>query len=488
MTHDKMKANYDDNLAAWIDQEKTAVELINVVSNLWLNRSIKLKLFKKNLFDLGSSSILNLHEYANNVVGHPITVFDTLAVANEMIKLDLRPSRVDIGRLASEWLVERDEYNCDPKAFVKQKLRDFIINKDTEESSPQDVVLYGFGRIGRLCARELLSQVGTGSQLRLKAIVTRSNSDDDIKKRANLLRTDSVHGLFPGTIVEDVKNKTIKLNGNVVSMIAAKNPADVDYTKYGIKDAVLIDNTGVWRDRAGLGQHLEAKGISKVLLTAPGKGDIPNVVVGINDRNSYNEKERIYSAASCTTNAIVPILSVIEKQFSIEKGHIETIHAYTNDQNLLDNFHKKNRRGRSAALNMVLTETGAAKAVAKVIPDLKGRLTANAVRVPTPNGSLAIMSLTLSKKTSVAEVNNTIREAALRGNLVDQIRYSVFPELVSSDIVGAPTATIFDSNSTIVSNDGQNIVLYSWYDNEFGYTRQVIRLTKILMDVTLQEY
>ncbi|MBT3236733.1 MAG: glyceraldehyde-3-phosphate dehydrogenase [Bdellovibrionales bacterium] len=488
MTHNKMKADYDKNLATWIDQEKTAVELINVVSNLWLNRSIKLKIFKKPLFDLGSSSIIKLHEYANNVVGHPITIFDTLTVALELLKLDLGPSKIDIGRLASEWLIEKEEHNGNPKSFVKQQLRDFLINKDTEDLAPKDVVLYGFGRIGRLCARDLLSQVGKGSQLRLKAIVTRSNSDDDITKRANLLRTDSIHGLFPGTVVEDVENKSLILNGNVVRMIATSNPAEVDYTKYGINHAILIDNTGVWRDREGLGQHLNAKGISKVLLTAPGKDDIPNVVVGINDRDSYCHQENIYSAASCTTNAIVPILSVIEKNFSIEKGHIETIHAYTNDQNLLDNFHKKHRRGRSAALNMVLTETGAAKAVAKVIPNLKGKLTANAVRVPTPNGSLAIMSLTLAKKTSVEIVNNAIREAALQGNLVDQIRYSVFPELVSSDIVGTPTATIFDSNSTIVSNDGKNIVLYGWYDNEFGYTRQVIRLSKIIMEVNLKEY
>jgi glyceraldehyde 3-phosphate dehydrogenase len=244
----------------------------------------------------------------------------------------------------------------------------------------------------------------------------------------------------------------------------------------------LIDNTGVFKDRAALSRHLSSKGISKVILTAPGK-EIPNVVYGVNNKELDIENETIYSAASCTTNAIVPVLKVIHDNLGVEKGHIETVHAYTNDQNLLDNYHKNERRGRSAAINMVITETGAGKAVTKVIPDLKDKLTANAVRVPVPNGSLAILNLTVGRETSLEEIQNLLRNAALTGDLVNQINFNVNEECVSSDIVGNTCCSVYDSNATIIHPDKKNIVLYVWYDNEFGYTKQVIRLAKYVAKV-----
>jgi glyceraldehyde 3-phosphate dehydrogenase len=311
----------------------------------------------------------------------------------------------------------------------------------------------------------------------LRAIVTRGASDNDIIKRAALLRSDSVHGAFRGTVSVDLENKSLIINGQIVRMIDASNPEDVDYTQYGINNALIIDNTGVFTNREALSRHLKAKGAAKVLLTAPGK-EIPNVVYGINQDTLDVENETIYSAASCTTNAISPILKVVNDAFGVVKGHIETVHAYTNDQNLLDNMHKKSRRGRSAAINMVITSTGAGSAVTKVIPDMKDKLTANAVRVPTPNGSLAILSLELAKGTNIEEVNNVVRQASLEGDLVNQIFYSYDPELVSSDIIGNTCCSVYDSHATIVSPDGKNVVLYTWYDNEFGYTKQVIRLAK----------
>ena len=347
---------------------------------------------------------------------------------------------------------------------------------------PKDVVLYGFGRIGRLAARELIKQAGKGQQLRLKAIVTRTVNKDAIIKRAALLRNDSVHNEFQGTVEEDLENNALIINGQIVQMIEAKNPEDVDYTSYGIKDALIIDNTGVFTDKESLGRHLKAKGVSKVLLTAPGK-EIPNIVYGINEGTLDLESQDIFSAASCTTNAIAPILHTIENSLGVIKGHVETIHAYTNDQNLLDNMHKKPRRGRSAAINMVITSTGAGKAVTKVIPSFKDKLTANAVRVPTPNGSLAILNLNVNKETTLEEVNEIVRRSALEGNLVNQIKYEIDPELVSNDIIGNICCSVFDSNATIVSTDKKNIVLYVWYDNEFGYTKQVIRLAKYIAKV-----
>ena len=297
-----------------------------------------------------------------------------------------------------------------------------------------------------------------------------------------MLRNDSVHGSFNGSIIEDYESNALIINGQRVQLIQATNPEDIDYTSYGINNALVIDNTGVYRDREALSRHLISKGTSKVLLTAPGN-EVPNIVYGINHQKLDVEDENIFSAASCTTNAISPVLKVIEDKFGVESGHIETIHAYTNDQNLLDNFHKKPRRGRSAAINMVITNTGAGKAVTKVIPSLAGKLTSNAVRVPTPNGSLAIIKLTLKNEASKEDINELVRNVAIKGNLVNQIKYEINKELVSNDIIGNVCASVFDSNATLTSENGKNCVLYCWYDNEFGYTKQVIRIAKFITKV-----
>jgi glyceraldehyde 3-phosphate dehydrogenase len=420
------------------------------------------------------------------MVKKPVSIFDSLQIAEELVKVHLAPSRIDLGRLTSEWINEKAKYNDSTSEFIGDKLRNYI-GEEKHKIVPKDVVLYGFGRIGRILARELVAQAGKGEQLRLRAIVTRDKSDEDMIKRAELLRNDSVHGPFLGTVVEDIANRTLIINGHTVHMISAKNPEEIDYSAYGINDALLIDNTGVARDREGLSRHLKSKGVSKVLLTAPGKGDIPNVVYGINQK-SHNEDETIFSAASCTTNAIVPVLAVIDRTLGIQRGHIETIHSYTNDQNLLDNYHSKYRRGRSAPLNMVITETGADKAVSKALPQLAGKISGNSVRVPTPNVSLAILNIAINKEITKEGVNDIMRDAALNGDLVEQIQYLTSNETVSSDLVGNPCASIFDSPATIVSKDNKNLVLYVWYDNEYGYSRQVLRFAKYLSNVIRLTY
>lgn len=482
----KTSKSYENELSDWIGHERAAIELIGIIGSLWFEKSVELVIFRNQLVDRSASEILNLHQYAKTMVKQPITVIDTLLLAKQIQRLELAPTRIDVGRLGAEWIQEKNNFESITE-FVNSKLGDFI-GKDKRSIIPKDVVLYGFGRIGRLAARELIAQAGKGEQLRLRAIVTRTDSDNDIIKRADLLRTDSVHGPFPGTIIEDLANKSLIVNGHTIKMIAASNPAEIDYEAYGIKDALLIDNTGISRDREGLEKHLKSKGISKVLLTAPGKGNIPNIVYGVNHKKFEIKDDNIYSAASCTTNAIIPVLQVIENTLGVVHGHIETIHSYTNDQNLLDNYHEKYRRGRSAALNMVITETGAGSAITKVLPTLAGKLTANSVRVPTPNASLAILSLTVNKATSKDEVNEIMKDAALKGELVEQIQYCYSNELVSTDVVGNPCASVFDSPATLVSENKKSIVLYVWYDNEYGYTRQVIRLSKYLANVNRLAY
>ncbi|MFM7896019.1 MAG: glyceraldehyde-3-phosphate dehydrogenase, partial [Flavobacterium sp.] len=402
--------------------------------------------------------IINLHEYAGAFVGKPINVFDSVEIASAIVDLDLPPSRIDIGKLTYEYHLEDDKYN-DAKAFVIDKLKNA---KNFQEIKPKDVVLYGFGRIGRLLAREMMSKIGKGQQLRLRAIVTRDKNDAVLlEKRASLLRYDSVHGDFHGSVIADPENNALLINGTTVHIITANSPEEIDYTAYGIEDALVIDNTGAFTTEEALKRHLTSKGADKVLLTAPGKG-VPNIVYGVNHEDYNPDEVNIFSAASCTTNAITPVLKAVEDTLGVVKGHLETIHAYTNDQNLVDNMHKKYRRGRAAALNMVITETGAGSAVAKALPALAGKLTSNAIRVPVPNGSLVVLNLEVGKNTSIEEVNNIMKKYALEGDLVEQIKYSLNNELVSSDIVGTSAPAIFDSNATIVSGDGKNIVMYVW--------------------------
>ena len=475
---------YEKELSFQADRRKATVEFINIVSDLWYDKSIELVLFRNQLINRNVSDILDLHEYAGEFVGKPISIFDSVEIAKAIQDLKLPPAKLDIGKLTYEYHLEDQNYS-NAMAFVSNKLKDA---KQTETVTPKDVVLYGFGRIGRLVARELMTRTGKGNQLRLRAVVTRGKVDRSVlEKRASLLKSDSVHGPFSGTVNIDEENSALIVNGTTVHMISASQPEDIDYTKYGISHALVIDNTGAFRDKEALSRHLSSKGVAKVLLTAPGKG-VPNIVHGVNQNEYSPDETDIFSAASCTTNAITPVLKAVQDSLGVVHGHLETIHAYTNDQNLVDNMHNKYRRGRAAGLNMVITETGAGKAVSKALPVFEGKLTSNAIRVPVPNGSLAILNLEVEKETSAEDVNSILKKYALEGDLVEQIQYSVDNELVSSDIIGSSAPAIYDSNATIVSADGKNVILYIWYDNEYGYSHQVIRLAKYIARVRRYTY
>ena len=473
---------YDKQLDNWIENEKIAANLLNLVGQLMYDKGIEVVIFRQNILDVGVTELMRLVSYAENVVKRKIELNIALEIAKEITKMQLPPSKLDLGLLTAEFLEESPKNYTE---FLEEKLNKILSSESS--FSPRDIVLFGFGRIGRLAARELIRQAGKGQQMRLRAIVVRNISNEQIKKRANLLRNDSVHGAFKGIVEVDLDKRMIIVNGQIIHLIDGANPEKIDYEKYDIYNALLIDNTGVFKSKDALSCHLKSNGIKKVLLTAPGT-EIPNIVYGINNKGLDIDENHIFSAASCTTNCIAPILKIVEDKLKIVNGHLETVHSYTNDQNLLDNMHKKPRRGRSAAINMVITTTGAGKAVTKVIPSLEGKLTANAVRVPTANVSLAILRLNLSKKTSVEEINNLVREASLKGNLVNQINYQIDPDLVSTDIVGDSCCSVFDSQATIVTKEGYDVVLYVWYDNEFGYTKQVIRLAKQISKVRRLHY
>jgi len=455
----------------WKEREALAEAMIPLIGKLYRENNVSLYMYGRNMVNLSVTDLMKVHRFVRQIEQNELSEFETFPMISALVEMGIGPAHIDIGKLTVTYQ-EKGE-GRDPKAFLTEEMSGMIAKNQKPLPEPQDVVLYGFGRIGRLVARLLIEKAGGGDLLRLRAIVVRKGkSDNDLVTRASLLRRDSVHGSFKGTIrVIEEENKLI-CNGNEIQVIYANSPSEVDYTDYGINNAVVIDNTGVWRDDKGLGQHLECKGASKVMLTAPGKGDIPNIVYGVND-NEISTDSTIVSAASCTTNAIVPVLRALLDEYGVERGHVETVHAYTNDQNLIDNYHSGTRRGRSAALNMVLTETGAAKAVAKAIPQLEGKLTGNAIRVPTPNVSMAILNLRLGRETNREELNEFMRHSALFSPLQQQIGYTISSEAVSTDFVGDRHACIFDSQATIV--DGDNCVLYCWYDNEFGYSCQVLR-------------
>lgn len=462
----------------WSDREALAEAMIPLVGKLYREKNVVVSIYGRQLVNRTVVNIMKTHRFVRQVEETALYIEDTFAVLEILLTLDLQAARIDIGKLAIKF--KKQTSGITLADFVKAEIKIAMEHSPpVVPSEPRDIVLYGFGRIGRLMARLLVEKASEFNGMRLRAIVVRKGGDDDLQKRASLLRRDSVHGSFQGTIRVDEEACAMIANGNFIKVIYSKGPDQIDYTEHGINNAIVVDNTGIWRDEAGLGLHLKSKGVANVILTAPGKGNIKNIVFGVNDHEMNNDP--ILSAASCTTNAIVPVLKAVNDEFGIQFGHMETVHSYTNDQNLIDNYHKHNRRGRSAPLNMVITDTGAAKAVAKAVPELKGKLTGNAIRVPTPNVSLAILNLVLDKQVTVQEINDFLRHCALHSIYQKQIDFSKSPELVSTDIVGSRFACVVDSVSTIA--EANRVVLYTWYDNEFGYSIQVYRMLQKLAGV-----
>ncbi|WP_116364231.1 glyceraldehyde-3-phosphate dehydrogenase [Parahaliea mediterranea] len=475
-----------DYFRDWKEREALAEGMIPLVGQLSRERNVKCYVYGKSLVNRSVLEIMKDHRYVRQVEENELSEFETFPVLEALSKLALGSAHIDIGRLAVDYYDRGHGAGKSIEEYVTEQVSDLIGCTEKPVAEPRDVVLYGFGRIGRLMARILIDKTDGGDSLRLRAVVVRKGkAPNDLVKRASLLRRDSVHGAFEGTIRVDEEHGSFVANGNEVKVIYADSPAEVDYTEYGINNAIVVDNTGVWRDEDGLSQHLKCPGVSKVILTAPGKGDMKNVVAGIN-HDIIEDSDTIISAASCTTNAIVPPLKAIDDEYGIVTGHVETVHAYTNDQNLIDNYHKAERRGRSAPLNMVLTETGAAKAVAKVLPKLQGKLTGNAIRVPTPNVSMAILNLTLGRATDKEALNEYMRNVALHSPMRKQIDYSNSPEVVSSDFVGSRHACIYDAQATIVN--GTQAVVYLWYDNEFGYSCQVYRILEQMAGIDYRVY
>ena len=472
----------DDSFGDWKWREGLAEMMVPIVGDLYRN-GINVLVYGKSLVNQSPVEIMRAHRFARQSDDNELSELETFPILQYLSNIEIADCEIDVGELAVKYpdfeLLKNDATNL--PAYINTELKDVIGKSSNRPDKPRDIVLYGFGRIGRLVTRMMIQMTGPGNYFRLRAMVIRKASDDDIYKRASLLSRDSVHGSFDGTVRVDEANSELVVNGNPIKVIYASKPTDVNYSDYGIESPIVIDNTGVWRDEDGLGEHLKS-GASHALLTAPAKGDIKNIVFGIND--DILEDDSIVSAASCTTNAIVPVLQVVKDKYGISGGHIETVHSYTNDQNLIDNFHKGDRRGRGAPLNMVITSTGAVAAVAKVIPDLADKLTGNAIRVPTPNVSLAILSLVLNNEVTKESLNNYLKSMAFHSKYREIIGFVNSPEIVSTDFYSSPFASIIDSQATITS--GNRVTLYCWYDNEYGYSKQVINLTKKIANIKLQ--
>ena len=483
-------------LADWREREKSALDLLQIAGELRFDRAIDFTIFRRLVYDCRASQVLQALQRSQDYSKRPIGIDLVLSLAYAVAQLDhLHTCKVDLGRLATEWLTRSGGYaNMD--AFVVDRLRDLAQAlppeadaADAGRGAGRDVVLYGFGRIGRIVARQLALHTGRGHQLRLRGIVLRprlSDAHEELTKRAALLRSDSVHGNFDGIVEVSPDAEYLVVNGASVKVFWSDAPEEPDYLAHGIRDALLIDNTGAYRTREELERHLRP-GIRSVLLTAPGE-EVPNIVFGVNHGRYNWSAVRLASAASCTTNAVAPILSAMSSGLGIARAHIDALHAYTSDQNLLDNFHRKPRRGRSAASNMIITPTSAARAAEQALPALAGRLTANSVRIPIPSGSLAVLNLTVDRPTNRDEVNEIMRQAALDGPICEQILYSNSPEYASANVIGHTATAVFDAPATVVSADGLGVTLHVWYDNEYGYACQVMRLAKLMAGVHRARY
>ena len=480
----RSREKIDDYFGDWKWREGLAELMVPIVGRLY-RHGVHVMIYGQSLVNKSPIDIMHAHRFVRQIEANELSELETYPLLERLSKMDLPDCEIDLGELAMRCSFFND-LPSNPDSiddFLNEQIsvNDLTINRP---ENPQNIVLYGFGRIGRLMARMLAQTTGPGNYFRLKGVVVRKTGDNDLVKRASLLRRDSVHGRFEGTIRVDLENELLVINGNPVKFIYSNSPKEVDYSELGINAPIVIDNTGIWRNEEDLSQHLDS-GASKVILTAPAKGDIRNIVFGVND-SALKDSDKIISAASCTTNAIVPVLKIISDNYGINSGHIETVHSYTNDQNLIDNFHKGDRRGRSAPLNMVITSTGAVKAVAKAIPELKDKLTGNAIRVPTPNVSLAVLVLNIKKSVTRDELNDFLKTSAFASKYREIIGYTNSPEAVSTDFYSSPYATTIDSQATIA--DGNQITLYCWYDNEYGYTKQVLNLMKKVASIDLMRF
>ena len=477
----RSREKVDDYFGDWKWREGLSELMVPIVGRLY-RHGVHIMIYGQSLVNASPIEIMKAHRFVRQIEANELSELETFPLLERLSNLDLPDCEIDLGELTMRCpFFEELQDNPDKIDNYLMEQLDVSSLSSSRPSEPQDIVLYGFGRIGRLMARLLVQTTGPGNYFRLKAVVVRKGGENDLVKRASLLRRDSVHGRFIGTIRVDLENDLLVVNGNPVKFIYASGPSEVNYEKLGIIKPIVIDNTGIWRDETDLSQHLDS-GASKVILTAPAKGDIRNIVFGVNDK-SLTDADNIISAASCTTNAIVPVLKILSDKYGIQNGHIETVHSYTNDQNLIDNFHSGDRRGRSAPLNMVITSTGAVKAVSKAIPELKGVLTGNAIRVPTPNVSLAVLVLNLKEDVTKEGLNEFLKTSAFTSKYRQIIGYTNSPEAVSTDFYSSPFATIIDSQATIA--EGSQVTLYCWYDNEFGYSKQVLNLTKKIAKIEL---
>ncbi len=327
------------------------------------------------------------------------------------------------------------------------------------------VAVNGFGRIGRDVVRQIFER--DEKDLELVAI----NFSTDIDTMAHLFKYDSLYGKFNGTV--EVAGDSFVINGKTVKIVNDRDPANLPWKELGVE--LVIDSTGAFKDEAGLGKHIQA-GAKKVILTAPGKG-IKTIVMGVNEEKYNPKAHHVISNASCTTNCLAPVAKVLLESFGIEKGLMKTIHSYTIDQKILDLPHKDLRRARAAALNIIPTTTGAAKAVALVIPELKGKLNGFALRVPTPTVSIVDLTCQLSKSVTAEQINEALREAA-EGKMKGVLGYTEEP-LVSMDFKGCELSSIVDGLSTMVIADDM-VKVVAWYDNEWGYSCRVMDLVEYI--------
>ena len=475
----------DDSFTNWKNREEIAESMIPIIGKLHRERDVTILLHSRSLVNKSVVSILKTHRFARQIAGEELSVTETLPFLQALTTLDLGPSQIDIGMLAATYKADDrglsvEEFTAD--AVIGATGENKIERRESDATSSSTASAASAASSPACSSRRPARATACGCAPSWSAGGGEAGPRQARLAAAARLHPRPVPGHDHGRRGEQHDRRQRQRHQG--DLLRTTRPT-VDYTAYGIKDAILIDNTGKWRDREGLSKHLRP-GIAKVVLTAPGKGDVPNIVHGVN-HDTIKPDEQILSCASCTTNAIVPPLKAMADEYGVLRGHVETVHSFTNDQNLLDNYHKADRRGRSAALNMVITETGAASAVAKALPDLEATITGSSIRVPgagrvdrDPQPAPGPRDHPRGGPRPPPRRVAAPRRSSARSTSPPP------PTRSPCDFIGSRHASIVDAGATKV--EGDNAILYLWYDNEFGYSCQVIRVVQHVSGVEYPTY
>lgn len=473
---------FDQCFGEWIDCEVIVEVMILLIGQFYCNNNVVILIYGCGLINCLVIVIMKVYCFVCYCMVDDVEllVYEMFLIFKVMSEFKLGVVFVDLGKMVVKFKVEGN--GCSIEDFVKVELVEVVGKQNGDVCEGIDVVFYGFGCIGCLLVCILIEKIGGGDGLCLCVIVVCKGVENDLVKWVSLLCWDLVYGLFDGIIIIDEENNMLIVNGNLIQVIYFNDLVLIDYIQYGIKNVLLVDNIGKWCDVEGFGQYLKCLGIDCVVFIVLGKGVLKNIVYGINYID-IGVDDKIILVVFCIINVIVLVLKVVNDQYGIVNGYVEIVYLYINDQNLIDNFYKGSCCGCSVLLNMVIIEIGVVIVVVKVLLVLKGKLIGNVICVLMLNVFMVIFNLNLEKVIICEEINEYLCQMVMYLDLQKQIDFVSFQEVVFIDFVGLCYVGVVDVE-VIICNDNC-VVLYVWYDNEFGYSCQVVCVMEDMVGVNL---